>query len=300
MARTDERFRQAYNALLDRCATMEPGDRLVAETLLAQELDVSRTVVRTALERMRDRGIIRWDGREKTLLRLPATADRVATATSTVSGEELERLALDWILRFDVPAGASLNVTELARRFGVPAHSLQAYLGSLARFGLVRRRSRGGWEMVGFTRDFAIELSDLRMMLELNAVSHLVSLPPENPIWTKLDALEEDHRRLAAEIDTRFHDFSFLDEQFHATIGGVVRNRFINEFQKIISLIFHYHYQWDKTDECERNAAAIGEHLRLIDALKWRDEAAALAAARDHLRTSKQTLLSSLRNHALA
>lgn len=300
MARTDERFRQAYNALLDRCEEMAAGDRLAAETLLAEDLNVSRTVVRAVLERMRDAGLIRWEGRDKTLLRPPAAADRLAVSTSPVSDEDLERLTLDWILRFDVPAGTALNVTELARNFGVPAHALQGYLVSLSRFGLVRRRPRGGWEMGGFTRDFAIELSDFRMMLELNAVSHLVSLPPENPIWEKLDALEAEHCRLAEEIDTRFHDFSFLDERFHSTIGGVVRNRFVNEFQKVIALIFHYHYQWDKTDERDRNAAAIQEHLRLIEALKWRDEAATLSAARDHLRTSKQTLLSSLRNHALA
>lgn len=300
MARTDERFRQAYNATLDRCDEMSAGDSLPAELLLSEELDVSRTVVRAVLERMRDEGIIRWDGRDKALLRVPDRTDRLPLATSPVSDEELERQALDWILRFDVPAGTALNVTELARRFGVPSHALQGYLVSLSRFGLVRRRPRGGWEMVGFTRDFAIELSDFRMMLELNAVSHLVSLPPENPIWARVDVLEAEHHALAAELDARFHDFSFLDERFHSTIGGVVRNRFVNEFQKVIALIFHYHYQWDKTDERERNAAAIQEHLRLIEALKWRDEAAALAAARDHLRTSKQTLLSSLRSHALA
>lgn len=300
MARTDERFRHAYNSLLDRSGDMTAGDTLPAETLIAQDLEVSRTVVRAVLERMRDEGIIRWEGRDKTLLRPPGQDDRLPVPTTQVSDEHLERLALDWILRFDVPAGTALNVTELARRFGVPAHSLQSYLASLSRFGLVRRRSRGGWEMVGFTRDFAIELSDFRMMLELNAISHLVTLPPENPIWARLDALEEEHHRLAGELDARYHDFSFLDERFHAALGSVVRNRFVNEFQKVISLIFHYHYQWDKTAERDRNAAAIEEHLRLIEAVKWRDEAAALAAARDHLRTSKQTLLSSLRSHSLA
>ena len=55
----------------------------------------------------------------------------------------------------------------------------------------------------------------------------------------------------------------------------------------------------DKKDERERNTAAIGEHLRLIEALQARDEQAALAAAREHLQTSKQTLLNSLRIHAL-
>ena len=94
MARTDERFRQAYNQLLDRCEGMEPGESLAAETLLAEDLDVSRTVVRAALERMRDEGIIRWEGREKTILRPPQASDRVATSASAVSDEELEHAEL--------------------------------------------------------------------------------------------------------------------------------------------------------------------------------------------------------------
>jgi len=164
--------------------------------------------------------------------------------------------------------------------------------------GLVRRRPKGGWELVSFTRDFAAELSDFRLVLELNAVTHLVALPEDHPIWSELSGLEAKHRHLAKEIDHRFHDFSLLDERFHGAIGSVVQNRFVDEAQKVIALIFHYHCQWDKKDERERNEAAINEHLRLIDALKRRNETDALAAARDHLRTSKQTLLSSLRSNA--
>lgn len=299
MARTDERFREAYNALLDYCATLAPGAQLSSEVALARYLEVSRTVVRSALDRLRTEGVIRWEGREKALLRQPAPQDWLPVESDQISAEELERQFLNWVLRFDVPPGTPLNVTELARRFHVPAHSLQEFLASLSRFGLVQRRPRGGWELVGFTRDFAIELSDFRIMLELNAVSQLVALPVDHPIWSQLAALEAEHRQLAGQIDERYHDFSLLDERFHTTIGSVVRNRFVAEFQKVITLIFHYHYQWDKKDERERNLAAIGEHLRLIEALTDRDEAGAIAAARDHLRTSKLTLLSSLRNHAL-
>ncbi|WP_312527870.1 GntR family transcriptional regulator [Paracoccus sp. (in: a-proteobacteria)] len=300
MARTDERFRQAYNGLLDYCATLSPGDQLPAETTLAAHMNVSRTVVRTVLGRMQTAGILTWQGREKTLLRKPNASDRLAVQSDQISAEELEQQFLDWILRFDVPPGTALNVTELARKFGVPPHSLQEFLASLSRFGLVRRRLRGGWELVGFTRDFAVELSDFRMMLELNAVSQLVVLPTNHPIWAQLALLEQEHHALAADIDTRFHDFSLLDERFHAVIGGVVRNRFVAEFQKVITLVFHYHYQWDKKDERERNLAAIGEHIRLIRAVSDRDEAAALRAARAHMHSSKHTLLSSLRSHALA
>lgn len=300
MARTDERFREAYNALLDLSGGLAPGEQLPSELGLAEQLDVSRTVVRAALERMQAEGLLRWRGRDKTLLRLPRPADRLAVQSDQISTEELERQFLDWVLRFDVPPGTPLNVTEMARRFGVPPHSLQEFLASLSRFGLVRRRPRGGWELMGFTRDYAIELSDFRMVLELNALSCLVALPTDHPIWPQLATLEAEHRALADDIDARFHDFSLLDERFHTAIGSVVRNRFVTEFQKVITLVFHYHYQWDKKHERERNLAAIGEHLRVIEALTDRNEAGALAAMRDHLRTSKQTLLSSLRNHALA
>lgn len=300
MARTDERFREAYNALLDLSGRLAPGEQLPSELGLAEQLEVSRTVVRAALERMQAEGLLRWQGRDKTLLRPPRQTDRLAVASDQLSTEELERQFLDWVLRFDVPPGTALNVTEMARKFGVPSHSLQEFLASLSRFGLVRRRPRGGWELVGFTRDYAIELSDFRMVMELNAVSCLVALPTDHPIWPQLAALEAEHHALAEDIDARYHDFSLLDERFHTALGSVVRNRFVAEFQKVIALIFHYHYQWDKKHERERNLAAIGEHLRVIEALTDRNEAGALAAMRDHLRTSKQTLLSSLRNHALA
>ena len=300
MARTDERFREAFNEALDLCQAMVVGDQLPSENDLAKRLNVSRTVVRTILEKLHDVKIITWVGREKQLLRMPTERDRLTVQGGQVTEQELERQFFDWILRFDVAPGTALNVAELRRQFRVTPHMLHAFLASLSRFGLVRRRPNGGWELLGFTPEFAVELSEFRMVLELHAVSHLVQVPSEDPIWTRLDELERQHNQLAANIDQRFHDFSLLDEEFHTLVASAVRNRFAAEFQKLISLIFHYHFQWDKTDERQRNEAAIGEHLRLITALKARDRTAAVAAAADHLSTSKQTLLSSLRVHALA
>ena len=279
---------------------MRPEDQLPSENDLSTRLDVSRTVVRAILEKLKDAGIITWVGREKRLLRTPREDDWLEVQEGQLDEQQLERQFLNWILRFDVAPGTALNVSELRRRFPVTPHMLHEFLASLSRFGLVRRRPKGGWELVGFTPEFAIELSEFRMVLELNAVSRFVQLPPDDPLWARLDELERKHRDLAADIDARFHDFSLLDEEFHTTIGSAVKNRFAAEFQKLISLIFHYHFQWDKSDERQRNEAAIGEHLRLIKALKARDGAAATAAATDHLKTSKQTLLSSLRVHALA
>ena len=294
MAKTDTRYRIAYNRLLEFCDRHSQEDQLPSELALAEKMDVSRTVVRSVLRTLHDRGIIRWEGRAKRILRRPVASDRLVVDTESISDAELEERFFDWILRFDVPPGTPLNVTQLAKRFSVAPHTLQEFLASLLRFALVERRAPGGWRLLGFTPDFAVELSDFRVLIEQNAVQRLVHLPGDHPVWPAIDHLEMQHHALLRRLDTDYRDFSKLDEIFHRTICGVVRNRFAAEFQKVISLIFHYHYQWNKVDERERNETAIAEHLRLIEALRGGDEAAALGASQEHLDTSKETLLASL------
>ncbi|WP_417258721.1 FCD domain-containing protein [Celeribacter sp.] len=299
MARRDTRYREAYNDLLAHCDGLPVGSVLPSETALCKQLNVSRTVVRRCLGKLEELGVISWNGREKHILRQPREEDSIAMSPSSGSGEDLEKRFLDWILRFDVPANTPLSVAELSRTFDVPQHELKEFLASLSRFGLVARRKQGGWMLLGFTREFAIELSDFRSVLELNAVANVAEAPIDHPVWARLAELRLEHMSLKERIDTDFHEFSKLDEEFHEAINSVVRNRFVMEFQKVISLVFHYHFMWDKTDEKVRNIAAIDEHLAIIDALDARDKETAEEAARRHLRTSKSTLLSSLRHHDL-
>ncbi|NDV00086.1 GntR family transcriptional regulator [Pseudoroseicyclus tamaricis] len=299
MARSDTRFREAYNQLLDYCEALPPGASVPSEKDLGDVADVSRTVVRRCLARLQERGVISWEGREKRLLRPPTREDRIEVPDSRPSSDDLEQRFLDWVLRFDVPADTPLSVAELSRMFAVPQHELKEFLAGLSRFGLVARRRQGGWTLRGFTKEFAIELSEFRSVLELHAVRVAAEMPVDHHIWPRLARLRAAHEDLRERIDADFHEFSKLDESFHQVINSVVRNRFVEEFQKVISLIFHYHYMWDKAEEKVRNAAAIEEHLAIIDALEARDAAEAHTAAERHLRTSKTTLLSSLRYHEL-
>jgi DNA-binding GntR family transcriptional regulator len=299
MARSDTRYREAFNDILAYCGTLKIDSALPSENALCQQVGVSRTVIRRCLGKLEELGVISWEGREKRILRRPCEEDSISIPPANGSSEDLEKRFLDWILRFDVPANTPLSVAELSRSFNVPQHELKEFLASLSRFGLVARRKQGGWMLLGFTRAFAIELSDFRSVLELNAIANVVEAPIDHPVWAQLGELRQKHMYLKNRIDTNFHAFSKLDEAFHEVINSVVRNRFVAEFQKVISLVFHYHYMWDKTHEKDRNAAAIDEHLAIIDALEARDKDAAMDAARRHLRTSKSTLLSSLRHHDL-
>ena len=299
MARSDTRFREAYNSLLDYCGTLPVGSPVPAENELGARTNVSRTVVRRCLARLEERKVISWHGREKRILRQPQGKDRLELPSGRMSVDDLEQRFLDWVLKFDVPADTALSVAELSRMFDVPQHELKEFLAGLSRFGLVARRPRGGWMLRGFTKDFAIELSDFRSILEINAIRNVADLPVDHPIWPKIAELRARHLDLKARIERDFHEFSKIDEAFHQAINSVVKNRFVEEFQKVISLIFHYHYLWNKADEKDRNAAAVDEHLAIMDALEARDTEAACRAAEKHLKTSKTTLLSSLRYHEL-
>ncbi|TGD43849.1 GntR family transcriptional regulator [Pseudotabrizicola sediminis] len=299
MARTDTRFRQTHNALLDMLSGMAIGTGLLSEVQLAARLGVSRTVIRAVVQKLGADGVLQGSGRDKQLVRAPRAEDLLPLREDYIGREDLEARFLDWVLRFDVPAGTALNITQLARQFAVPPHALQEFLASLGQSGLIERRARGGWRLLGFTADYAVELSEFRQVLELNAVRAFAALPDDHPAWAALAAIRDEHLGLLDRIERDFHDFSRLDGRFHALINSVVSNRFVAEFQKVISLIFHYHYQWDKTMERYRNEAAIREHLTIITALQARETPTAEARALDHLATSKETLLSSMRGHHL-
>lgn len=245
MARSDTRYREAYNQILTYCETLPVAAPIPSETRLSEIAGVSRTVIRRCLTRMQELGLISWQGRDKSLLRAPQSGDRIALPRSSADKGDLEQRFLDWVLRFDVPANTPLSIAELSRNFDVPQHDLREFLAGLSRFGLVSRRPKGGWMLLGFTKDFAIELSDFRSVLELNAVAQVAEAPVGHPVWAALAKVRADHLTLKTAMETDYHEFSKLDEQFHLAINSVVKNRFIAEFQKVISLIFHYHYMWD-------------------------------------------------------
>lgn len=135
-----------------------------------------------------------------------------------------------------------------------------------------------------------MELFEIREMFELRSAQALAALPLSSPTWDRLGDLQGEHHDLLDDIDARFHDFSDLDNRFHRLINAAAPNRFIDDFYDVITVIFHYHYQWNKRDERKRNEVAIGEHLAYIEALLSRDPERVQAACRLHLASAKNTM----------
>ena len=295
--KTNVVFKRTYNACLDLLMSRPIGSHLGSEPSLAAALDVSRTTIRAALDALCARDLIVLNGREKLVGRRPIRADYYPETETEPVSDLVEKRFMQWILHGDCKPGQQINSLELARQFGVSTSAIREYLTGFSQFGLLERRPSGSWIVKGFTKEFALELSEVRELFELRSVQKFVELPQNDVAWRSLELIYRDHVLLKEEIETRPGDFSALDERFHRLINNTSRNRFMVNFYALISMIFHYHYQWSKVGEKERHRVAIDEHLAYIHALESRNRDLAMAHCRAHMDTARASLLRSIAIH---
>ena len=287
--KSDIVFKKAFNDALIALAALPDGDHLPSEHSIGRQLGVSRTTVRKVLTALVERGALRLeDGGYRPT---GATTEAYPDAETVSTSQQVESLFMEWMLRENIRPGTTINELDLSRRFGVATTSIREFLNRFQRFGLITKRPNSGWTFNGFTEEFALELFEIREMFELRSARAFAQSSPSHSRWQALSRLLAEHIALLDEIDERFHDFSELDSRFHQLINSAAPNRFIDGFYDIITMIFHYHYQWHKQDERQRNELALREHIRYIQALQKRDLAAVDRTCRDHLSSAKRTLL---------
>jgi DNA-binding GntR family transcriptional regulator len=291
--KTDTLFKRAFNDALELIAQLDEGGRLPSEKALSEQLRVSRTTVRKVIAAMAVHGVIRGCGRHRSVGSVDKALQRFPEAETVPMAAQVEKRFMEWILRENASPGTAINELELARQFGVATTGIREFLNRFQHFGLIEKRPNGGWLFQGFTTRFALELFEIREMFELRSATAFGALPESSPLWLQIEALREEHLLLQREIDQRYYDFSDLDSRFHRLINLAAPNRFIDGFYDIITLIFHYHYQWNPHDERQRNEVAIQEHLIYIDALLGRNVAIIELACQAHLASAKETLIRS-------
>ena len=291
--KTEIVFKRAFNAALDIVSKLGPGEPLPSENKLSARLKVSRTTVRKVLSTLAARGLISGVSRQRLVQSVRGPTERFPEVETVPTAAQVEKQFMEWMLRDNARPGTSINELDLARRFGVATTGIREFLNGFHRFGLIEKRPNSGWVFKGFTVGFALELFEIREMFELRSARAFAALPHNAPQWQQLEELRAEHVTLLRDIERRFHDFSDLDSRFHRLINSAATNRFIDDFYDIITLIFHYHYQWNKQDERQRNEVAIREHLTYIDALVGGNHSIVELACRAHLASAKETLLRS-------
>ena len=288
-------LKRTHNTLLDLLADWDLAQRLPSENELARRLDVSRTTIRGAMRSLGALGIVADAAPRGGLfaIRRPTRADYFDAPQTLAPREIVERTFLQHILQGNWQPGEEVSETDLARASGGSIASVREFLIGFQHFHLVEKRARGGWRMLGFHAGFANEVADMRWLIEIAAMQRLPAQP--DVAWhAKVSDLLARHRRLHAQIDERFLEFPALDRELHLWIAGHLQNRFAADFFDVVSLVFHYHYQWNRIDERERNAVAVVEHIGVLEALASGRLDLARHRLQDHLATSRTSLLRSL------
>jgi DNA-binding GntR family transcriptional regulator len=292
--RSNDVFKRAFNRALTDFAAWPVGSDLGSEAGLARTLGISRTTVRTLIETLAARGVIGRDGRRKWIARPPTPADRFPETETESVRSLVERRFMELIINHDIHPGQQVNTLDLARQFSVSPSAVREYLSDFSQCGLLARRPNSSWIFRGFDEAFAEELSRVRQLFEIDAALRFADLADDDPLWRRLDDLEAEHRVLIAAPAHPFVAFSRLDETFHLTVNAIARNRFVDNFQALVRIVFHYHYQWRKDDERQRNRVALDEHLACIAAFRSRDRERIRDAVQSHLDSARLSLIASI------
>ena len=163
--------------------------------------------------------------------------------------------------------GETFSELQLARAAGVSPVVVREYLLKFGRYNLIHSEKRGQWSMKQFDQSYAEQLFELREMLETHSLQHFLNLPDHDPRWLQAKTMLERHRLLRDNIGNSFRMFSQLDRDFHSLLLSAADNIFFDQSLEIISVIFHFHYQWDESDLKQRNIIAVDEHMTILSAL---------------------------------
>ena len=296
MSRSQNLRHNVINQIIDDMARGHIPSPLPSQSALAEMYNISRTTVRHMLSHLGECGVLTQVGSHYVIVRKPEHDDGFdcTTASMTEQNRIFEQAFFTMINQRQLRAGESFSELQLARAAGVSPVVVREYLLKFERYNLIKNEKRGQWSMKQFDQAYAEQLFELREMLETHSLQHFLNLPDDDPRWLQAKTLLERHRMLRDSIGSSFRMFSQLDREFHALLLSAADNIFFNQSLEIISVIFHFHYQWDESDLKQRNIIAIDEHMTILSALICRSDLDAILALRNHLETAKQSMLRSI------
>lgn len=302
MSRSQNLRHNVINQIIDDMVRGHIPSPLPSQSALAEMYNISRTTVRHMLSHLGECGVLTQVGSHYVIVRKPDHDDGFActTASMTEQNRIFEQAFFTMINQRQLRAGESFSELQLARAAGVSPVVVREYLLKFERYNLIKNEKRGQWSMKQFDQAYAEQLFELREMLETHSLQHFLNLPDDDPRWLQAKMLLERHRILRDSIGSSFRMFSQLDREFHALLLSAADNIFFNQSLEIISVIFHFHYQWDESDLKQRNIIAIDEHMTILSALICRSDLDATLALCNHLNTAKQSMIRSINQSSAA
>ncbi|TYG34334.1 GntR family transcriptional regulator [Lonepinella koalarum] len=282
------------NQVIDDIIQKRLTSPLPSQTNLASFYNVSRTTITHVIDYLIKIGVIENADNQLNIVRLPTEEEKQPyVQTKKTNPNHLQRFENYLkmaIQKKKIKPNDELSEFELAKSAKVDIQTVREYFMQFSRFNLVKNISRGKWQLMQFDQYYADKLFEIRAILECHALSCFIRLPEKDIRWSEIKILYEEHQKLKYKIVEKYTDFALLDQKFHSLILSATDNPFINDFIELISIIFHFHYQWDNSNLKERNILAIEEHLYILTCILNKDYPNSIKGLKKHLVTAKRNL----------
>ena len=210
---------------------------------------------------------------------------RAKTRPDSLAEQVYAQLKAD-IFDFRLLPGDRFSEGEVAERMHASRTPVRQALYRLEREGYLEVYFRSGWQVKPFDFAYFEELYDVRIVLELAAVSRLCAMDEPNPMLQALQATwqVQEHERLG---DAQA--VSALDERFHCALVEATGNREMARMHYAITEQIRIIRRLDFT-QARRIAATYEEHGQILAAIVQRQGDQAQHLLKRHIELSKQAV----------
>jgi DNA-binding GntR family transcriptional regulator len=260
---------------------VEPGSRL-NEKRLAEQLGVSRTPVRAALEHLAAGGFVqRQQNRGVELLKRPPLPDSEPDAAS--GDELLTRIAAD---RHGQRLADTVSEQELMQAYGLPRAAIKEALTRLADLGVVERKLGHGWKFVE-RADAQVRHESYRFRLVMEPASLLEPDFAIDPAWAAQS--RERHEAFLTRRWTKASSVAFfeMNADFHEGLARGSNNRFFFEALRRLNRLRRLsNYDWRHGRD--RVTVSVIEHMKILDFIEAGEMGQAALLMRQHLELAQR------------
>ena len=207
-----------------------------------------------------------------------------AAAAETPLRDALRKAILDG----DYLPGERLVEASLCERFGASRFTIRAAFSDLASEGLVEVRRNRGAHVRKISFEEAIEITEVRMVLEGLVAARAATLVTEEQA-SELDEIALLMRR--AVTANEFRRYSDLNQRLHRLIQTIARHRTADSLIETMRAQLVRH-QYTLSLLPGRPATSLQQHERIIEAIRARSPRAAEKAMRDHIASVIEALRS--------
>lgn len=289
-------YERAIDAVAERIArgSLPPGAQ-ITESLLAEQLGISRAPARRALDELESRGLVERAKGRGYVVRACETAPKRALARTREDAPEPLLSRPSWELIYgeienEIVSRIAfgdwrVNEMKLARHYRVSRTVARDVVGRLQQRGILRKDDSARWVAPQLSHERISELYELRAILEPVALAKAAPcLPPEflSGMRARLEApLPGSDEALCAVLDR-------LEEEMHVSLLGHCGNHALMQaitLPQSLLIAHRFLYRW--TPRLFQTEPFLLEHLEIVKRLQAGDAAAAARALEAHLQDAR-------------